>query len=208
MDWGVFDQYLPIPFSAIEKLTGSLKIGLKRIGCFIPKGPLFMKKKSSKIFPRIRWKIPQDFNQCKVRDFFHPVLYPADPTWASCWSKKHSFQIEGFMGASINNQTKTQNLHKKQNVQKIKKTKKTFQNTAPKPPKNSNPFKRTLKIPSFCVLWPLCISFSFCDPPSPLGVPRFFSNFGLEKLPELWPGHDMVEGVASLKKTLTVRPWK
>lgn len=136
------------------------------------------KKKSSKIFPRIRWKIPQDFNQCKVRDFFHPFLYPADPTWASCWSTKHSFQTEGFMGASINNQTKTQNCTKNQNVQKS--TKNTFQNHSLCPKKTPTLSRRTLK-PSFCALWPLCISFSF-SLPSPLGkrFSWFFSNFGLE----------------------------
>lgn len=58
--------------------------------------------------------------------------------------KKHSFQIEGFMGASINNQTKTQKLHKK-NGPKIKK-KTRFKTTAFLPPNNSNPFKRTLTL--------------------------------------------------------------
>lgn len=95
----------------------------------------------------------------------------------------------------------TKQKHKTCTKNKMSKKSKKQKKTAPKPPKNSN-------LPSFCVLWPLCISFSFCDPPSPLGFLRFFSNFGLEKFRPLWPGHDMVEGVASLKKTLNSSPLK
>lgn len=51
------------------------------------------------------------------------------------------------MGASINNQTKTQNLHKKQNVQKIKKTQKNVSKHGLCPLKISNPFKENPKNP-------------------------------------------------------------
>lgn len=123
----------------------------------------------------------------------------------SCWSKIHSFQIEGFMGASITDQTKTPNCTKKKCP---KLSKESRFKTEPLPPKNSNPFKRTQK-PSFCVLWPLCISFSFYLP-SPLGkrFSWFFSNFGLEKLPELWPGHDMVWRRSLPEKNINSSPLK
>ena len=112
------------------------------------------------------------------------------------------------MGASINNQTKTQNLHKKQNVQKIKK-KKRFKTQPPSPLKTPTLSRRTLKIPSFCDFMTFVHQLQLLRPPFAAWVSAVLLELrpGIRQ-PELWPGHDMVEGVASLKKTLNSSPLK
>lgn len=88
---------------------------------------LFMKKKNRrKYFREFVAKNPKISIGAKSRTLFILSFTQLIQRGRLADLKKHSFQIEGFMGASINNQTKTQKLHKKKWSKNQKKN--TFQN--------------------------------------------------------------------------------